>query len=246
MYCSRLVVFIVLAGLLSLAPMAQAQIWSYDKDENNQDEWGSLAKDYEICESGKQQSPVQISFTQKANVPALVFHYGEVKAKLEQKDYTLAADIEGSNTLVDNGKTYKLAQLRLHSPSEHTVLGKFWPLEIQMIHQDAEGKTLILSVFAEVGQENAALQAILDHAPDKKAVSVASFNPQALLPPTPGYYAYTGSLTIPPCTEGVEWRILKQPISISHNQLLAVDKITGRNARAAQPIYVRTVIESGE
>jgi len=242
----RLSILVFISYTTLLAQAAYAEIWSYDSDQNNQDEWAGLDKDYAVCGSGKEQSPAQISFTQKEKLPALAFHYGDTKAKLQQKDYTLVADIEGNNTLMESGKSYKLVQLRFHSPSEHTVLERFWPVEIQLMHQDSDGKTLILSVFAETGESNAALQTLLDHVPEKTAISEISFNPQSFIPPKPGYYAYTGSLTIPPCAEGIEWRILKEPISISQKQFSGVAKITGRNARLPQPIYMRTIKETGE
>jgi len=244
----RLAILVLLPalGLLPLAQPAYAQIWSYDGDQNNQDEWATLSNDYAVCESGKQQSPIQIGTTQKGNLPPLAFHYGDTKAQLKQKDYTLTVDIQSNNTLIENGKTYRLAQLRFHTPSEHMLLDHFWPLEIELMHQDADGKMLIVSVFANIGQSNPALQMALDHISGKMAVSDITFSPQLLIPPIPRYYSYSGSLTIPPCTEGVEWRIFKESISISQKQLSALEKITGRNARLPQPIYMRTIIETGE
>ena len=245
MPCNRLYMLALLFSMTSLSE-AQAQNWSYDGDQNNQDEWATLDKAYAACGNGTRQSPVQIGITQKEHLPMLVFHYGDTKALVRQKEYTLRADIGGYLTLVENDKTYRLTQLRLHTPSEHMVLGRFWPVEIQLIHKDESGKMLIVAVFAEAGASNAGMQSLLDHLPDKTSSSDISFNPQAFIPPKPGHYAYTGSLTIPPCTEGIEWRVLKQPVTVSQSQIMALEKITGRNSRLPQPIYVRTILETSE
>ena len=101
-----------------------------------------------------------------------------------------------------------------------------------------------VAVFADAGTSNPALQTILGHVADNTWLTDISFNPQDLIPKKQGYYAYTGSLTVPPCTEGVEWRILKEPITVSQDQLKALEKITGRNARLPQPAYMRTISET--
>jgi carbonic anhydrase len=115
------------------------------------------------------------------------------------------------------------------------------------VNETAKGKRLIVSVFAEMKENNPALQPIIEHLPAGSGIEVSvNFDIGTLFPSSRGYYAYTGSLTTPPCTEGIEWRIFKQPISISEEQLTAIAKLTNRNARLVQPIYMRTVKETQE
>jgi carbonic anhydrase len=231
------------AALFSV-PAAHAVNWTYDGVAGSEEEWSNIDKKNAACENGKEQSPVQIGYTKNESLPPLVFHYGEAKAHLQQKEYTLVADVQNDVTMTDKDKTYRLVEIRFHTPSEHEVLGRFWPLEIQMMHRNNDGKMLIVSVFANKGASNPALQPLLLHANDNTWLTDIAFNPQGFIPQKTGYYAYTGSLTIPPCTEGVEWRIFKEPITVSHNQIIDLEKITHRNARLLQPIYMRSILET--
>jgi carbonic anhydrase len=144
---------------------------------------------------------------------------------------------------MESGITYHLKKIQLHSPSEHTVGDNFYPLEIEFIHEEATGKILIVSVFANMGKMSPSLKPILDKLAHNKNATI-TFDPAALLPEKHGYFSYTGSLTSPPCTEGVEWRVFKQPIEISKAQLVAITAITGRNSRNTQPVYMRVIQES--
>ncbi len=122
--------------------------------------------------------------------------------------------------------------------------GAFTPLEIELVHKNDKGEMLILSIFAKTGAENAALNALTKHMPTRTVPTSFTFNPATLLPAKPGYYAYTGSITVPPCTEGVQWRIYKENITVSKEQLTALATFIGRNARLTQPAYMREVQET--
>lgn len=241
------------AGLLfaltaTLPAQAEESTWSYDADVTGQEDWGSLSPLYAPCALGTQQSPVQISYPQIQPLPLLEMRYSPSRATLQLRENTLLITMEENSFVTMGTHRYVLKQIRFHSPSEHTVRDLFWPVEIHFIHKDADGHTLIVAVWAEKGPLNDTLQAILDHAPQKRTDSVLSFSfdPGALLPTSRGYYAYTGSLTSPPCSEGVEWRLFKQPITLSQEQLLALTQRVGRNARLTQPIYMRTIGETRE
>jgi carbonic anhydrase len=228
-------------------PKAAPGEWSYDKVESSQDQWGLLSPDYAKCEIGTQQSPISISFTDIKRLPPLQFNYERSIGRIVYRNYTMEIDVDGQNTLVEDGHEYQLKKIVLHSPSEHTVRSQYWLSELQFVHEDKEGKILIVSVFVRMGPPNNALQRLLTNAPKKPGKTIElEFAPFALLPKKRGYYAYTGSLTIPPCTEGVEWRILKGTIHMSQPQLELVTKLANRNARQKQPTYLRTVLESKE
>lgn len=219
--------------------------WTYDEDYTGQDEWGGLSKDFIACEKGTQQSPIQISYTEPAALPDLQIHYQESTGHIRYTGHAIEIAVEGDNSVSIDGNTYHLQTIQFHTPGEHTFGDKFYLVELELLHKDANGKILIVSLLGDIGEANSALQNLLESSPKKPGVSVQSVvNLPALLPAKKGYYAYTGSLTSPPCTEGVEWRIFKQPISISKKQLAIIGKLLGRNARLIQPVYMRTVKES--
>lgn len=219
--------------------------WTYDDDYTGQEEWGALSPAYAKCGTGTGQSPISFSFTQPTEKPAPEFHYAETKAQVSFERHAIRAAVEGSSFLVANGEKHYLTGIELHTPSEHTIGDRFHLLEIHLLHRSASEKTLIAGVFAVIGEENAAVQSILSHLPEKNNTAVeATFNPAMLLPAGRSYYAYNGSLTAPPCTEGVAWIVFKQPVAISEAQLNAIAGRTGRNARLPQPTYMRIVEES--
>jgi len=126
------------------------------------------------------------------------------------------------------------------------VVGTLYPGELHLIHRDRKGKRLIVGVFLDYRPEGAkALDTLLDSAPAKaKTIVPLHLNPADLLPEKRGYYAYSGSLSWPPCTEGVEWRVLKESLPMSRGQMKTVGRLLGRNARLLQPLYLRHVKET--
>lgn len=230
---------LLIASALFCAPPAQAATWSYDNDGTGQEEWGYMAKDYAACAEGHEQSPIIIGEVIRKKLPPLVFDYVPSRASIHHDSNSLTVEFENGNILTDGDSDYELESMTLHTPSEHKVRDMFWMLEIELLHHTAKGKQLIVSVFANVGAPNKALQAVLDH-----PTGDTEFNPALLLPKVRDYYSYSGSLTTPPCEEGIEWRLLTHAITLSHDQLAQLGKLVGRNARLPQPVYMRTVTHS--
>jgi len=231
-------------ALLLTAPAiaAETTAWNYGAGANNDEGWGELSPEFASCEIGTSQSPIAITFTKIADLPPLKFDYTDTQANIAMRDHTLTVNLENPGTLTIGKDNYHLTQIRFHSPSEHPIRDEDYPLEIHLIHRNEKGQILIVAIMAQFGEENPALSAILAHMKDPTASS--TLNPKSLLPQTPGYFSYTGSLTWPPCTEGVEWRILKTPITMSLEQFQPLVKYLQRNARLPQPVYMRTVLES--
>jgi carbonic anhydrase len=242
---SRFYLFIMM-GLLTASASGAQEIprWSYDDDYTGQEEWGALSKDYSACELGTQQSPVQIAYTKTADIPFLDMHYAKATGEMHYDGRIMEIAVDNGHTLTMEGDTYRLETIQLHSPAEHVIRNDFYPLEIELLHENVAGKKLIVAVFAKLGDANPALAPVIEHAPAVGKSSKVIFDLSAWLPAGRGYYAYTGSLTTPPCTEGIEWRIFKQPIVVSKEQLDVLGRIIGRNARLLQPIYMRTVRET--
>lgn len=219
--------------------------WSYDGEGNNQHSWGSLARDYEICEFGTKQSPIKITYTKTVHAAPMRFNFQKSDGTLLHEGHMLKAEFSKQMTLHFSGKEYALEHLAFHSPSEHMIGEDFFPLEIHFMHRAQSGEKIMVAVFAVVGKEHTALASLLKQGPLRMSEHApVSMNPADLLPATRGYYRYDGSLPYPPCTENVQWIIFKTPIEISKEQLAIIGKSTGRNARLTQPIYMRTIEET--
>lgn len=222
--------------------------WSYNGDENGEINWGSISKIFKICETGTSQSPIEISSAEiSANLPPLAFSYASSKASVSFTAHAIHAVPQSHNTLRIGNQSYGLRSIELHTPSEHMIGERYYPLEIHLVHEDAGHNKLIVAVFAEPGAGNRALAAIAAHASSQASLeSEIDLDPALLIPPRLSYYAYSGSLTYPPCTEGVQWRVLRMPITLSSDDFSRIAAISGRNARMTQPVYLRSVLQSAQ
>lgn len=218
-------------------------IWSYDADYTGQEEWGLLTPEFAKCEIGTNQSPIFIARTKSVKLPAPAFDYKLSPVKVSNIGYTVSIEFKDGQYYTEQDKKYTLRSIEFHTPSEHVIKNTFYPLEIQLFHEAADGKKLILVVFSRMDKPLPALDDILKIVPKPDNSADAVFDPSVLVPEYWGHYAYTGSLTTPPCTEGIEWRLLKKTVSVSKEQLTLLSKFTGRNARLTQPVYMRTIEE---
>jgi carbonic anhydrase len=221
-------------------------VWGYMGGGNDDEGWGELSPDFATCDLGHSQSPVGIGELTTSAMAPLRFNYQKSPASIEKKDRTLVYSFKNAGTLSDHGHLYTLEEIRIHTPAEHEVVGTLYPGELHLIHRDRKGKRLIVGVFLDYRPEGAkALDTLLDSAPAKaKTIVPLHLNPADLLPEKRGYYAYSGSLSWPPCTEGVEWRVLKESLPMSRGQMKTVGRLLGRNARLLQPLYLRHVKET--
>jgi carbonic anhydrase len=213
--------------------------WSYDDDYTGQEDWGNI-KGYELCNDGAAQSPITISYTKTAPLPPLSAKYKTASGKIETTNKSFVINLKNAGKISFDGLSYSLQKIEFHSPSEHIIRDKFYPLEIHLFHKSDAGKTLIIAIFAEIGLENPAFLPVAS----QKIPQNFEINPSELLPKSLGYYSYTGSLPYPPCTEGVKWLVMKSPITISATQLATITRIVGRNSRLPQPVYLREILET--
>lgn len=238
-----LAVFSVIAAPAAFAAPEHAP-WSYDGTDDGQDNWQYLSPEYETCGKGTAQSPVVISETTLADLPKLEFAYRKSPVLLTLSLYTIVTSSGEKLKLTVGGKEYTLRRMLMRSASEHYIGAKYYPVELELQHEDALGNMLDLSIFVEPGgsEENAALKTILDTAAATHSDSAtAELDWNALLPAQGGYYTYGGSIPYPPCTEGVKVVVMKKPIAVPIEQLRALTKKLGRNQRLPQPLYMRTV-----
>jgi carbonic anhydrase len=159
--------------------------------------------------------------------------------------HTIQVDYKSYSVLHVNDRTYRLRQFHFHDPSEHEIEGESYPMELHLVHQDPGGHILVVSVFLKLGAANSWIAGIWDWMPKTTTgVSTPLFmNVAEILPVNTHHYAYKGSLTTPPCTEGVQWILLEEPVQISADQRKKFADIIGENARPVQPLDERNIVE---
>lgn len=218
--------------------------WGYGQT-NGPSQWAKLSRNYFWCGVGKNQSPIDIRREDvlTTDLRAIDFAYGPVNARVRRDNGVLRLQIvSGKASITDEQHRFTLTAIHFHTPSEHTDGGNHYPLEVQLMHQDKDGNVAAVAVWFRQGEANPVLDEILAAAQKKGGASV-SLDPGKLLPPTTDFYRYSGSLTTPPCTEGVRWYVMSEVAEASEEQLRAFLSLTGRNNRPVQPLNARRVFE---
>jgi carbonic anhydrase len=218
--------------------------WGYGQT-NGPSQWAKLSRDYFWCGIGKNQSPIDIRREDvlTTDLRAIEFAYGSVNGRLRRDNGVLTLQVvSGKAAITDEQHRFALTAIQFHSPSEHTDGGNHYPLEVQLVHKDKDGNVAVVAVWFRRGEDNPALGEILAAAQKKGGASV-SLDPGKLLPPTTDFYRYNGSLTTPPCIEGVRWYVMSEVAEASEEQLRAFLSLTGRNNRPVQPLNARRVFE---
>lgn len=226
--------------------------WSYE-GARGPEHWGELDPAYAACRDGKEQSPVDIRNTKKAALPALRFEYeGGPLNYLINNGKTIRVnyhDVPGKgNFLIVGERRYQLTQFHFHRPSEEYVHGKPYEMVAHLMHQADDGEIAGVVVLLKAGKANNTVQQIWEHMPitegKEEEIPGVQVNPVGLLPRDFAYYRYRGSLTAPPCTEGVTWFVLKTPAEISAEQINAFAALYPHDVRPPQPLNGRIIEES--
>lgn len=250
----------VLFCLLSIF-LASPKIFAENKDQvhwdygtNTWDEgvahgtalWGQLDPAYKICEDGKSQSPINILSTDAilgVSLEAPELNFSCPSFDVKKKGHTLEVFCNSKNSIWFEKKNYELVKFYFHQPSEHTIEGKKTKIEIQFLFENNEKRFLIVAVLVDKGRTNFSLNKIFDtfdqNSSLEKLTSKDRLEPLDLFPKERGYYTYNGSLTIPPCTEGVRWIVFSKHIQASGLEIRKLTKIVALNARAVQPLNGR-------
>lgn len=231
----------------SVAAADTSARWEY-RGKAGAAHWGELAPDFSACRQGRAQSPVDIraSRTSRTGTSAPIgFGYRAGSADFVNNGHTVQVDLQDGGSIDVAGASYRLVQFHFHTPSEEAVNGRRYPLVAHLVHKNDAGELAVVAVLFRQGRDNAALAPVFANMPARageKRAAGADFDPASLLPARRGYYGYTGSLTTPPCSEGVRWHILKQPVEVSAAQLAAFRKLYRMNARPVQPLNGRVVM----
>ncbi len=207
--------------------------------------WGNLSDEYKLCSGGVEQSPIDISGYETSDGPAIAFEYGGRAVSARNTGHTVYLDFEQGNAISIEDRQYQLLGVHSHSPGEHRVDGESFAAELHLVHEDAEGNLAVIGLLFRLGEPSPLVQALLDTAPETGAtaqlgsgVDAADFVPDQL-----DYYGYGGSLTTPPCTEGVRWIVIQSIGAVSPEQVDRLQSLThGPNNRPPQPIGQREII----
>ncbi len=235
------------ALLLTSAAMAgdHPHHWTYEGDEGPA-HWGQM-EGFGLCGSGKNQSPVDVRDAVAAKLSPLSFKYDSQAADVFNNGHTVQVTYAPGSKLSLDSHDYELKQFHFHAPSENLLNGKQFPLEVHFVHADAAGNLSVVGVFVEAGPANVALTKLAKdlpvHAGDKHGLDVKVAAAE-LMPTSRDYYRFSGSLTTPPCSEGVNWLVLKQPVTASEQQIKQFHAAMGDdNARPVQPLNARVIVQ---
>lgn len=240
---------IVCMFLLATASLAAAQStahWSYE-GKTGPIVWGKLDPSYQACGKGHEQSPIDLrgAHLNKALEP-VEFHYISGGVTMVNNGHAIQVNVHPGSYILVGGVRYDLLQFHFHAPSEEAIRGKFADLDVHMVHKSADGKLLVIAVrfLQDRDIPNALLATLADNLPKKEGKEVAitdMINPGGFLPADRGYYSYMGSLTTPPCTEGVHWIVYQQEMPMSRYQFRAFQSIYKINSRPLQDAHGRRI-----
>jgi carbonic anhydrase len=223
--------------------------WTYDGDTGPQN-WGSMKPDFNTCDAGQRQSPVHILETDAMPGPAEVlrFDYRPSGGSVVNNGHTIQVDLQGDNTLYVRGSAYKLIQFHFHHPAEEKVNYKGFSMVAHLVHKNEQGQLAVVAVLIDPGVSNPVVEQVWTRMPldakDRVGLSAGLIDMNQLLPVDQRYYQFIGSLTTPPCTEGVLWLVMKQPMTVSREQLKLFAHLFPMNARPTQALNGRLVREA--
>jgi carbonic anhydrase len=213
--------------------------------------WATLAEDFEACEAGHEQSPIDLDDDEVAEAPvdkAVTIDYRPVTAELVNNGHTVQADVSAGSRIVIDGASYDLKQFHFHLPSEHTEEGEHTAMEIHFVHADKNGKLAVVGVLMEEKAGKSAFASLFKKLPAEEGATAKitqAFDLTAFLPGDRDQYQYEGSLTTPPCTEGVKWTVLKDPVRVAPDEVAAYKEMFPKTNRPTQPLNDRelTVVD---
>ena len=221
-----------------------AKHWAYE-GEGGPEQWADLAPENAVCRAGSAQSPIDIVKSQPGAGGRTHIKWQPAALTMVNNGHTVQADLANGGTIDVDGVPYTLVQFHFHAPSEHTVNGKRFAMETHFVHKSQQGELAVVGVLHEAGAANEALGPLWSTLPKatEEKKQIGSFDCASLLPKDRSMYRYAGSLTTPPCSEGVRWQLLQTPATVSEAQVKAFQEIVKPNARPVQPVRARDVLK---
>jgi carbonic anhydrase len=220
--------------------------WAYDGRGGPQ-AWGRLQPEFGLCASGRRQSPIDIRDGLPLDLDPVPFDYHPGSFAVVDNGHTVQVNVAPGNFIELMGRRYELQQFHFHRPSEERIDGRQFEMDVHLVHKDAEGRLAVVAVLLERGAAQPLLQTVWNHLPLERNEPLAArvhIDPQQLLPADRRYYTYMGSLTTPPCSEGVLWVVMQRPVSVSAAQIDVFARLYPMNARPIQRAAGRLIKQS--
>lgn len=220
--------------------------WSY-AGSTAAEHWGELQPDFKVCQLGLEQTPIDLTGAMKGEAATVALDYKSLPLRIVNNGHTIQVNADAGSSCTIGASKFDLLQFHFHHPSEHLLAGKPFDLECHFVHKSAAGDLAVVGVFVKPGAKNAALQSIFDAMPKAAGPEMrvgGSIDPAALLPKSTSYFRYMGSLTTPPCSEGLTWTVFREPIEASAEQIRQFAALFPNNARPVQSRHRRFLIES--
>jgi carbonic anhydrase len=223
--------------------------WDYNGPAGPQT-WGGLKPEFNLCASGKRQSPIDIRGGLAVDLDPIKFNYAPARFGVVDNGHTVQANFAPGNNIEVNGKRFDLVQLHFHRPSEERIDGKQFDMSVHLVHKDEQGRLAVVALLLDKGAPHMtqpALQRVWGNLPLEKLeenIARTALDLNELLPGDKRYFTYMGSLTTPPCSEGVQWVVLRQPVVVSPEQIELFSKLYPMNARPVQQAAGRRILQS--
>ena len=218
--------------------------WGYGP-EDGPAVWGQLSSGYLLCAIGNRQSPIDIVGATPAELPAVVFRYQPMMLEVLNNGHTIEVASTSENWIDVGGARYDLTQFHFHTPGEHTVEGRRFDMEVHLVHRNEEGTLAVVGVLVRRGGERTVLDALAEQLPkpgESLVIEETKIAASELLPEASRIFRYEGSLTTPPCSEGVQWFVLETSVEVSDAALAAFEAVLGNNSRPVQPLNGRELL----
>jgi len=236
---------ICLGLVSSVAFSASGVHWEYS-GKSGPNNWAKLTPEYGAC-AGSNQSPIDLTGFIDAKLQPISFSYVSAPADILNNGHTVQVNTSAGSSIAIDGTSFQLKQFHFHAPSENLIKGKSFPLEGHLVHADKEGNLAVVAVMFTEGKANKILEQAWAQMPQKegdKALLTSKLDSLDLLPSNRDYYRFNGSLTTPPCSEGVRWLVMKQSVTASKEQIETFTHVIHHpNNRPVQPLKARVVLE---
>ncbi len=249
---SFLMIILLLTNFAIAPAWSNATInWDYDGAESPE-HWSELSSEFVLCEIGKTQSPINIKNLNIGSSANIKFDYRPSPLEVVNNGHSIQVNYAKGSTVTIDDEKYALLQFHFHSPSEHQINAQPAPMELHLVHSripksgetNSNNQLAVLGVMLEQGVANPLIAEVWKNIPEigaTKKVSASLINAINLLPKSKSYFSYDGSLTTPPCSEGVKWKVFTQPLSISSEQIATFTQLYPNDARPVQRLNERIV-----
>ncbi|MYM68899.1 carbonic anhydrase family protein [Pseudoduganella sp. FT55W] len=227
-------------------PKVYSNVWSYE-GESGPANWGKINPAWAKCGTGNRQSPIDIRDGMKVELEQIGFDYHPSSFNVTDNGKTVQVMVGGGNFINVGNRMYELIQFHFHRPSEERINGKGYEMVVHLVHKDAEGRIAMVALLLERGKPQPVIQTVWNNLPLEKYETAAPstvLDPLDLLPARRDYYTFMGSMTTPPCQEGVLWIVMKEPVQASPQQMALFSRLYPLNARPVQPGSGRIIKES--